>query len=162
MRDVAARAGVSPGLVRHHFGGFGALLTEAYQHVTTRVDAHLERAVAAAGDDPPARMAAFLEASFAPAIIDRDLLGAWLGFWGMVRSDPAAAAVHAETYAAYRRRIEGLLAGLNPRIDVNMAALGLSALLDGLWLELCLDSSTFTPQQAVRLAADWVACYTSV
>jgi TetR/AcrR family transcriptional repressor of bet genes len=161
VRDVAARAGVSPGLVRHHFGGFGQLLIEAYRHVVGHVDAHIDAALAAAGGDPGARMQAFLQASFAPAIVDRDLLSAWLGFWGLVRSDPAAAAVHAETYAAYRRRIEGLLAPLGAT-DPRAAALGLSALLDGLWLELCLDPATFTSDDAVKLAADWVRCYTTV
>ena len=158
---MAARAGVSPGLVRHHFGGFGQLLIESYRHVVTRIDDHMDEALAAAGDDPKARLQAFLEASFAPAIVDRDLLSAWLGFWGLVRSDPAAAAVHAETYAAYRRRIEGLLAPLGAK-EPRVAALGLSALLDGLWLELCLDPTTFSPEEAVGLAADWVSCYTSV
>ncbi len=158
---MAARAGVSPGLVRHHFGGFGQLLIEAYRHVVGRVDAHIDAALAAAGEDPQARLQAFLEASFAPALIDRDLLSAWLAFWGLVRSDPAAAAVHAETYAAYRRRIEGLLAPLGAT-DPRAAALGLSALLDGLWLELCLDPATFSPDEAVELAAGWARCYTIV
>ena len=162
MRDVASRAGVSPGLIRHHFGSFGALLAESYRYVVDRVDAHLDEVVAAAGPDPGARMQAFLDASFSPSIVDRDLLSAWLGFWGLVRTDPAAAAVHAETFADYRRRLEALLTAIAPDIDARMAALGLSALLDGLWLELCLDPSTFTPAEAVALAAKWVSCYTNV
>jgi AcrR family transcriptional regulator len=162
VRDVASRAGVSPGLIRHHFGSFGALLSESYRHVVDRVDAHLDEAVSAAGTDPKARMQAFLEASFSTSIVDRDLLSAWLGFWGLVRSDPAAAAVHAETFAAYRSRLEALLTDLSPSVDARMGALGLSALLDGLWLELCLDPSTFTPAEAVTLAARWVSCYTNV
>ncbi|MCR5878617.1 TetR family transcriptional regulator C-terminal domain-containing protein [Phenylobacterium sp. J367] len=161
VRDVAKRAGVSPGLVRHHFGGFGQLLVEAYRSVVARIDMNMDEALLAAGPNPRARLEAFLEASFSPAIVDRDLLAAWLGFWGFVRTDPDAAKVHAETYQSYRTRIEGLLADLgveNPR----PAALGLSALLDGLWLELCLDPTTFTPAEAVRLARHWVSCYTSV
>ncbi len=161
VRDVARRAGVSPGLVRHHFGGFGQLLIEAYRHVVGRVDAHIDAALAAAGADPATRLDAFLQASFSPAIVDRDLLSAWLGFWGLVRSDPAAAAVHAESFAAYRARIEGLLRDLGVA-DPGLAALGLSALLDGLWLELCLDPATFAPGDAVKLARRWVGCYTSV
>ena len=160
VRDVAARAGVSPGLLRHHFGSFGALLNEAYRTATVRVDAVLDGALAEAGADPEARMAAFLRASFAESIIDRSLLSAWLGFWGLVRNDPAAAAVHAETYAAYRARIEGLLTEVgNARgkaIDVRAGALGLTAMLDGLWLELCLDPTSFTPEEAVRVATAWV------
>ena len=162
VRDVAARARVSPGLIRHHFGSFGALLAEAYRQVAGQVDARIEAALAAAGDDPERRLTAFLEVSFQPSIVDRDLLSAWLGFWGMVRRDAAAAAVHAETFAAYRRRIEALLtdlAGARPGIgpvDARLGALGLAAMLDGLWLELCLDPSTFSPQEAVRMARAWV------
>jgi TetR/AcrR family transcriptional repressor of bet genes len=162
VRDVASRAGVSPGLIRHHFGSFGVLLAEAYRHVVTRVDLHLDEAVAAAGDDPAARIQAFLEASFSPSIVDRDLLSAWLGFWGLVRSDAVAAAVHAETFAQYRGRLETLLRDVAPDVDARLGAIGLAALLDGLWLELCLDPSTFTPAEAVTLAARWVTCYTNV
>ncbi len=155
VRDVAARAGVSPGLIRHHFGGFSALMAQTYREVVARVDASLDAAVAAAGDDPRSRLLAFLEASFAPGIVDADLLGAWLGFWGLVRTDPDAAAVHAETYVAYRIRLEELLAPLGVE-DVRGAAIGLSALLDGLWLELCLDADAFTRDEAVALCRRWV------
>lgn len=163
VRDVAARAGVSPGLLRHHFGGFANLLAEAYRHMVARVEASIDQTVAEAGDDPAARMRAFLEASFGPAIVDRDLLSAWLGFWGLVRSDPAAAAVHAETFGAYRGRIERLLSDLaasrGTEIDARLGAIALSAMLDGMWLELCLDPATFTPSEAVEIAAVWVDGY---
>ena len=155
VRDVAARAGVSPGLLRHHFGSFSALMAQTYREVVSAVDASLDAAVAAAGDDPRARLRAFLEASFSPSIVDADLLGAWLGFWGLVRTDSAAAAVHAETYVAYRARLEGLLAPLGVE-DARGAAIGLSALLDGLWLELCLDPAAFTREEAVALCWRWV------
>ena len=35
-------------------------------------------------------------------------------------------------------------------------AIALSALVDGLWLELSLDPSTFTPAQASAMAVRWV------
>lgn len=160
VRDVARRAGVSPGLLRHHFGGFPNLLAEAYGQVAGRVDAALDAAVLAAGDDPARRMDAFLEASFSEAIVNRDLLSAWLGFWGLVRTDPAIAAKHRETYVAYRRRLEGLLDGLaqahGRSLDPRLTAIGLSALLDGLWLELCLDPAAFTRAEAIGIARAWV------
>ena len=159
VRDVAARAGVSIGLVRHHFGSFGALLVEAYRHTTVEIDGALAKAVEAAGPDPRRRMDAFLAASFAPGIVDRDLLSAWLGFWGLVRSDPKAAALHAQAYAAYRTRIAALLGDLRPgcsATDLAHGAIALSALLDGLWLELCLDPTTFSPQDAIGMTRRWV------
>ncbi len=161
VRDVAVRAGVSPGLVRHHFGSFGALLVEAYRHVVQRVDDHIDTAMAEVGEDPDRRLAAFIAASFSPTIVDRDLLSAWLGFWGLIRSDPDAARLHAENFEAYRGRIETLLAAAararGRGVDVRAGALGLSAMLDGLWLELCLDPATFTPDEAIGFAADWTA-----
>lgn len=156
VRDVAARAGVSPGLVGHHFGDVSTLLAETYRSVVARVNAGLDAAVEGAGVDPAARMEAFLRASFSAEVVDADLLGAWLGFWGLVRTDRAAAAVHAETYVAYRARLEGLLAPLGAE-DVRGAAIGLSALLDGLWLELCLDPAAFSREEAVALCWRWVA-----
>lgn len=160
VRDVAARADVSPGLLRHHFGSFNNLLNEAYRFAVQRVDAALEQAVAGAGADPQARMDAFLIASFAPSIVDRELLAAWLAFWGLVRSDPAAASIHADSYAAYRARIERLLGDLaaarGVKADSRSGAIGLTAMLDGMWLELCLDPSTFSASEAAQIARAWV------
>ena len=160
VRDVAARAGVSPGLLRHHFGSFANLLVAAYRAVVARVDTVIDGAIADAGSDPEKRMQAFLDASFRPSIVDPDLLAAWLGFWGLVKSEKLAARVHAESFAAYRMRVEHLFRDLaksrGVKVDARMAALGLSAMLDGLWLELCLDPTSFTPDEAVKLARDWV------
>ncbi|MGC1305338.1 MAG: TetR family transcriptional regulator C-terminal domain-containing protein, partial [Caulobacteraceae bacterium] len=131
-----------------------------YGQVVARVDAALDQAIVEAGDDPDRRMHAFLEASFSEAIVNRDLLAAWLGFWNLVRTDPAIAAKHGETYVAYRRRLEGLLGGLAQArgrpLDLRHTGIGLSALLDGLWLELCLDPDSFSRAEAVEIAAGWV------
>ncbi|THD77650.1 MAG: TetR family transcriptional regulator [Phenylobacterium sp.] len=160
VRDVARRAGVSPGLIRHHFGSFGALLAEAYRQAVSRVDDILDGAAQAAGEDPERRFLAFLAASFSPAIVDPDLLWAWLGLWGVVRRDPDAATAHAQTFAAYRARLERLLGDLARAraraLDVRPSAIALSAMLDGLWLELCLDPASFTPQESVEMVRAWV------
>ena len=41
-------------------------------------------------------------------------------------------------------------------IDARLAAIGLSAMLDGMWLELCLDPRTFSADEAVETAAAFV------
>jgi len=48
---------------------------------------------------------------------------------------------------------------LNPwpsRTDSRKAALGLVSLLDGLWLEICLDPAGFSRATAVSLAWSWL------
>jgi hypothetical protein len=32
----------------------------------------------------------------------------------------------------------------------------ITALIDGLWLELCLDDSVFTPEEAIGIATRWL------
>ena len=46
--------------------------------------------------------------------------------------------------------------GAAPRVDLRLAAIGLTALLDGLWLEWCLEPGTFRPAEAIALCEAWV------
>ena len=159
VRAVAARAGVTPGLVRHHFGGIDGLIAATYRHVGETVSEAIEAALAAAPDEPRARLSAFVGASFAPPLLDGDLLATWLAFWGKVRRDPEIRAIHGDIYAAYRARLAAMLAAAPAAagpIDADRAALALTALLDGLWLELCLDPTTFSAEEAVRIVEAFV------
>ena len=159
VRTICAEAGVSAGLLRHYFDGVDALIAEAYAATGALIDAALEAAVAAAGDDPRRRLSAYLVASFAPPVLDPDLLATWLAFWGLVKVDPAIAAIHRQTYAGYRARLEDLLTACDGAVDARLAAIGLTAVVDGLWLELCLDATVFTPAEAGAVAERLLAGY---
>jgi hypothetical protein len=43
-----------------------------------------------------------------------------------------------------------------PRIDTRLAAIALTAMLDGLWLEWCINPATFSPQEAIALCENWI------
>lgn len=156
VREIAARAGVSPGLIRHHFGSMDALVLETYRQVGQLVTASIDEAVEAAGPAPIDRLFAFLDANLRPPILDAELLGTWIGFWSLVRTDPAFHALHAALYGAGRLRLEALVAEAARQagadVDSRRVALALTALIDGLWLEQCLDASTFSPGEAQALA----------
>ena len=160
VRAVAAKANVSPGLVAHHFKGIDGLIVATYDHVGVQVAEILNAAIDTAPDDAESKVRAFIEASFKPPVLDRDLLAVWLSFWSLVRRDPGVRKVHKKIYADYRRRLEELIAeiaqGRRFKIDAHLAALGFTAMLDGLWLELCLDPTTFAREDALRIAHAWV------
>jgi hypothetical protein len=40
-------------------------------------------------------------------------------------------------------------------VDLRLAAIGLTALLDGLWLEWCLEPAAFRPAEAIALCEAW-------
>jgi AcrR family transcriptional regulator len=152
VRAICAEAGVSPGLLRHYFEGVDELIARAYEAVGQRIDAALEAALAAAPPDPRARLLAYLTASFARPVLDPNLLAAWIGFWSLVKTKPRIAAIHAASYADFRARLERLLAEAGAR-DTRRAAIALTATVDGLWLELCLDPTTFGPDEAADVIA---------
>jgi AcrR family transcriptional regulator len=147
VRTICAEAGVSPGLLRHYFEGVDDLIAAAYEAVAQRIDAALDAALEEAGHDPRARLLAYLGASFASPVLDERLLAAWVGFWSLVKTKPRMAAIHAASYADFRARLEALLAQAGAR-DTRLAAIALTAIVDGLWLELCLDPATFSPEEA--------------
>jgi TetR/AcrR family transcriptional regulator, transcriptional repressor of bet genes len=160
VRQICAKASVSPGLLAHHFAGIDELIVETYRRTGAQVSAVLTAALAAAPADPEAKLRAFIEASFKPPLLDPDLLAIWLTFWSLVRRDPAISSVHAEVYADYRRSLEPLIAAIAERngiaINARLATLAFTAMMDGLWLELCLDPTTFTREEAQAVAHDWV------
>ena len=147
VRAICAEAGVSPGLLRHYFEGVDDLIAAAYEAVGQRIDAALDAALDAADPAPHARLLAYLAASFAPPVLDERLLAAWIGFWSLVKTKPRMAAIHAASYADFRARLEALLREAGAT-DTRAAAIALTATVDGLWLELCLDPRTFSPEEA--------------
>lgn len=165
VRAVAARAGVSPGLVTHHFKGIDELIVATYAHVGDQVAAVLNQAMDDATGGAEAKLRAFIDASFKPPVLDRDLLAVWLSFWSLVRRDRQVRKVHKQVYVDYRRRLEALIAEIAKqrrfKIDAHLAALALTAMLDGLWLELCLDPTTFATEDALRIAHAWVDDFVS-
>jgi AcrR family transcriptional regulator len=160
VRSIAAHAGVSIGLINHHFPNKDELIAETYRHFHRSLLDSNRAAVAAAGESPRARMRAFFEAAFSPPNLDPHVLTGWLVFWSLYRHSREIQRVHQETYAAYLEFIHGLLADLHDateqRVPLRLAAIGLTALLDGLWLEYCLDPDNFSPQEAVMLCEHWL------
>ena len=152
VRMIAVEAGVSPGLVGHYFGGIDALVEATYAHVEDQVALAIDAAVAAAGPDPRARLEAFATASFRAPIADPALLATWIAFWSLVRARPGIASLHAQQYALFRQRLEALLGecGAAPA-SLRRAAIGVTALIDGLWLELCLSPEEFGADEAARI-----------
>lgn len=158
VRQVAVAAGVSPGLVTHYFASIDALIAQTFAHVAERVNAALAEAMLRAGPDPRARLHAFVAANFELPIADPDLLATWVAFWSLVRSHPEIARIHDDNYAGFRADIESLLqaCGITDAAKRQRAAIAITALIDGLWIELCLSPKTLTADVARTIARQQV------
>jgi AcrR family transcriptional regulator len=161
VRRIAARAGVSIGLINHHFPNKDALVAESYRQFSRQLAAGFQAAVDRAGRDPRARLSAFIQAVFSKPNLDPQVLTAWLVFWGLFRQSPEMRRAHREEGRGYGE-LPGLLiqdllkAAGQSRLSARMATIGLTALLDGLWLEWCLDPRGFRPTEAIALCEDWI------
>jgi len=161
VRRISAEAGVSMGLINHYFPGIAGLVAAAYDSLaTTLLAASREHALTVSGE-PLERLGAFFRASFAPDALDPALFRTWLVFWSLVPHSPEMRIVHDRTYGETRATLETLLARLKrgsgvPAFRVVPAAIGLAALMDGLWVELSLNPASFAADEAVSLCNDWV------
>jgi TetR/AcrR family transcriptional repressor of bet genes len=161
VRRISAAAGVSIGLINHHFPSKSGLIAETYETLALSLQASLRARAENTLATPRARLSDFIRSSFAPEFLDPQLFNVWVVFWSMVAHSREIRAVHDRTYGQYRSILETLLgelvkSGAAPPLKLRSAAIALSALLDGLWVELSLSSETFKPREAIAICEDWV------
>jgi TetR/AcrR family transcriptional repressor of bet genes len=94
------------------------------------------------------------EVLFSEAWAHPDVLGAWIAFWTLTRTDPAFAEVNAAYNQKLRILIHGALSRLPPasrRLDLDSATKILASVMDGLWLEASLRPTAAGRAEAVAL-----------
>jgi AcrR family transcriptional regulator len=161
VRRISAEAGVSIGLINHHFPSKSGLVAETYEMLALSLQDQLRARAQNRAAAPRARLSDFFRASFAPELLDPQLFNVWVVFWSMVAHSGEIREVHDRTYGKYRSLLESLLgelvkSGAAPKLKLRSAAIALSALLDGLWVELSLSPETFKPREAIGICEDWV------
>jgi len=161
VRRISAEAGVTMGLITHHFQGIDALLASAYESLAKALLSRSRDPALSVAGEPLESLHAFFAASFEPEALDPALFRTWLVFWSLVPHSPNLRAVREHAYGETRATLETLLSRLKrvpdvPAFKVGAAAIGLSALMDGLWVELSLNPSSFAPSEAVSHCDDWV------
>jgi TetR/AcrR family transcriptional regulator, transcriptional repressor of bet genes len=161
VRRISAAAGVSIGLINHHFPSKSGLIAETYETLALSLLDSIRQQADNKAIAPRDRLSNFFRASFAPEILDPQLFNVWLVFWSMVAHSAEIRAVHSSTYGKYRSVLESLLgqlveSGAAPPFKLRPAAIALSALLDGFWVELSLSPTIFKPREAIALCEDWI------
>ncbi len=150
--NICKASGASRGLITHHFGSKDRLLAEvyaaAYQPLLSLI---------APQDDRPLPLPDLLDHLFSPANYSRESLNIWLAIWGEVATNPTLQAEHRALYTRYSATVEAAIAA-QARAAGRVAAsedlaISVIALVDGLWLELCISPDTLTPMRARRACA---------
>jgi TetR/AcrR family transcriptional regulator, transcriptional repressor of bet genes len=149
VRQIATRAGVTGGLIRHYFTGKDQMLQAAYRKVMMGMT---EMAIAAAieGETARLRLRRFIVANVTPPVTDSRTLSLWAAFISHIQTDQSFAAIHRENYLAFLDALETLLKAFFKEQgkevtaqECRVLAISLNALIDGLWLEGTLTSDLF-------------------
>jgi betaine-aldehyde dehydrogenase len=149
LAQIAARAGVSPGLVAHYFDDKDGLLDAAFRSLARRVGSQV-RARLRLVATPRGRIQAVIDANLAPEEFDQRTGSAWLAFWGQV--------LHVERLkriqSVYQRRTlstlrNSLLKLVAPDEAHSLAAM-IAAMIDGVWLRAALSGWREADSESAR------------
>ncbi|MCX7645751.1 MAG: TetR family transcriptional regulator C-terminal domain-containing protein [Rhodobacteraceae bacterium] len=157
LATVAREAGLSQGVAVFYFQTKEGLLAAALERHYERYEANWRAALAQAGTDPAARLAAMVRADFQPEVCSREAQIVWHAFWGEASARPLFNQI-ADRFDTHRsealeRAVAALLRDLGRDAGQARAlAAGIEGLTDGLWLQIYLASGITDPAEAMAVA----------
>jgi len=147
---ICVEAGVSRGLITHHFGAINGLLAAVYGRIYRDTTPHPSDTVPGAP-----RLAALLDAYFQPKVFNRDVLNIWIALWGQISNIPELGDEHRRQYDAYLGEVADAIAELASQrgrtVDAGALAATLICLVDGLGLQHCIDPKVMPAARARAL-----------
>ncbi|APG49110.1 TetR/AcrR family transcriptional regulator [Phaeobacter porticola] len=142
VRDIADRADVTQGLIRHYFSSKEELMTAAYEHHMVFISDLTFAPVAGMEGDAHRRLAGFVEASLSPPVVEPTAVALWAGFLNKVQQDPQMRQIHQRTYDYFRDKLAELIAAALAEVGrpvdparLHHLAVACNAVIDGLWME---------------------------
>lgn len=156
LEKVATHAGASKGIVLHYF----ANKQELFEHAMREANAALKEAVVERlnrANTPRERLEAIIEANFEERFFQPSVCHAWLSLCAEVPREPQLARIQKVIHARMRSNLLSALAHLLPPDECESTALGITSLIDGLWLRLGLQSGGLTRDVALAQMRDYLA-----
>src|SRR4030095_10937519 len=156
IATVAREAGLSQGIINLHFQTKERLLIETLRYIADEYRNACHAAAASTDGSPEAGLRAMVELDFQRGICERDKLAVWFAFWGERKFRPTYRRICSERDRSYDDMVRVLCAQLcehggYPEGDPALVADGLSALTDGLWLDLLVRPDSMTRDLARRI-----------
>src|SRR6202521_2446041 len=149
LAQIAARAGVSTGLVAHYFGDKDGLLDAAFRSLARRVgnqvDARLRQV-----STPRGRIQAVIDANLAPEEFEQRTGTAWLAFWGQVLQVKSLKRVQAVYQQRTLSNLRSSLKKLVPADEALRLAAMIAAMIDGVWLRAALSGWQEADSESAR------------
>lgn len=155
LEKVAQHAGASKGIVLHYFRN----KQELFEHAMREANASLRDAVIArlkTATSPVERLKAVVEGNFEERFYQPSICQAWLSLCAEVSHDETLARIQKVIHARMRSNLTSALRTLVREDDIKTVALGITTLIDGLWLRRGLQTENFTREDAIQQIYDYI------
>lgn len=159
---VAREAGLSQGIINLHFQSKERLLVETLRYLADEYKRTWEKRLQEAGTSPADQLWAMVEVDFDRPVCERNKLAVWFAFWGEAKSRPTYRKLCADRDREYGDALRVLCgelarAGRYAKVNPERVATGLSAMTEGLWLDMLITPQTMTGEQAKRVCRAYLA-----
>jgi TetR/AcrR family transcriptional repressor of bet genes len=162
IATVAREAKLSQGIINLHFKSKDRLLVETLRYLADDYKNAWERALENAGPAPAEQLAALVALDFEKSVCDRNKLAVWFAFWGETKSRPTYRKICAERDREYADLLIELCRdvareGHYQSVDPVAVANGLSAMSEGLWLDLLISPHDTSREEARHTCMAYLA-----
>lgn len=168
VRKIAKYAGVAPGLLTHYYAGKEVLIAESYKYLAQTFLSDFQQNIDSDESNPLIALKSFIENIFRADSLGPEPLRVWLAFWTLTLTEPDLRSTHKDIYDSYIKSIEKLLSeahnfsAIEPSMDIHSMAVGIMSLLDGMWLECCLNPDAQSQTKNIEIVFDFVESATGL
>lgn len=169
VRQIAKYAGVAPGLLTHYYSGKEVLIAESYKYLSKKFLDNFKLRINNKNDDPLEALKVFFQKTFEPDNLGPQVFRVWLSFWSLTLTQPDLKDAHRDTYRQYITSLELILTHAfkihKKEVDrkrIKALTIGIYSLLDGLWIECCLDPETFSSAESLSIVYHFVEATTGL
>ena len=153
---ISKNAGLSGGIVAHYFDDKAGLLAATMRSLAQNLLRETVMRLKAA-KTPVERIDAVILANFSDEQNEPENVSAWLAFWAEARNAPALWRIQKINERRLLSNLSHAFKQLLPAEEARLAAAGLAAMIEGLWLRCALSNGPLTIDQARTIARDYAA-----
>jgi TetR/AcrR family transcriptional regulator, transcriptional repressor of bet genes len=155
IEKVAQKAGASKGIVLHYFKNKQQLFEHAMRHSNAMLRDEVVRRMRLA-TSPDQRLWAIIEGNFSTEFFTPAICHAWLVLCAEIPREPQLARIQRVVHARMRSNLMSALSALVPPEERESIVLGITTLIDGLWLRLGLRPGALSAPEALAQMADYL------
>lgn len=145
---VAARAGVSKGVVLHHFRDKDALFEAVQRRTNTLLRDTVARLLRLA-DGPQERLCAVIVGNFAAPAFHQEVCHAWINLCADVPQNRQSQRIQTAVHARMRSNLLSALRGMYPAQDAEAFAFQITTFIDGVWLRASMQQAPMTSREGI-------------